>query len=144
MVTKLSSGKRKAFYINCLKYINLSEMVVNLNYIAALLLLCICFNTNFQEFILILVLNFGFFGSSLETQPKNTTDQREELIACDYFSRGATLPPAGQFRQIGRDRLIILFFSTHSYTILSYSYQPRFIWRFKIFGRRSNNFYILK
>ena len=41
MVTKLSSGKRKALYINCLKYINLSEMVVNLNYIAALLLLYI-------------------------------------------------------------------------------------------------------
>lgn len=76
----------------------------------ALLLSYICFNINFQEFILILVLNFAFFGSSLETQPKNTTDQREELIACDYFSRSATLPPAGQFRLIGGDRLIILFF----------------------------------
>lgn len=97
-------------------------MVVNLKDIAALLLFYICFNITFQEFILLLVLNFGFFGSSLETQPKNTTDQREELIACDYFSRSATLPPAGQFRQIEGDRLIILFFHAllhHSKLFLS-------------------------
>ena len=137
MVTKLSSGKRKAFYINCLKYINFSEMVVNLNYIAALLLLYIWIHFNFG-------FKFWFFWFQLRDATKKHNQPKRRINSVRLFfekrNRSSSWPiPPDWKRQVN-----YFIFPTHSYTILSYSCQPRFIWRFKIFGRRSNNFYILK
>ena len=137
MVTKLSSGKRKAFYVNCLKYINLSETVVNLNYIAALLLLYIWIHFNFG-------FKFWFFWFQLRDATKKHNQPKRRIKSVRLFfekrnpSSSWPIPPDWK-RQVNN-----FIFSAHSYTILSYSYQPRFIWRFKIFGRRINNFYTLK
>ena len=78
MVTKLSRGKRKAFYINGLKYINLSEMVVNLNYIAALLLLYIWIHFNFG-------FKFWFFWFQLRDATKKHNQPKRRINSVRLF-----------------------------------------------------------
>lgn len=105
MVTKLSSGKWKAFYINCLKYINLNEMVVNLNYIAALLLLYIWIHFNFG-------FKFWFFWFQLRDATKKHNQPKRRINSVRLFfekrnpSSSWPIPPDWR-----GDRLIILFFA---------------------------------